>query len=322
MVSIIIPTFNRAKLIGDTLDSILAQSYENWECLIIDDGSEDDTEKIIRNYINKDSRFKFYKRPSNLPKGANACRNFGFENSRGDYINWFDSDDQMEPDKLRKQLDLLKKYPKSPYCICQTQWTDKKSGSFIGLRSNSISSEKRFEDYLLFNIFWSILAPLWRRNFLLNNNIKFDEKLHQSQEYDFHLKALKIDSNYIFTNESLCTMYKHDDNLSNHIYTDDKKVISNLNVKSKIVEDYFTDLTPSGKLKYLEILIIMFKNLLVQKRNSIVLRLKKIIIKALKKTPVSTSQKLQFILRLNLMIYSYFLIGKGYNLLKPIKYAE
>ena len=79
LVSIIIPTFNRAHLIGETLDSILAQTYTHWECLITDDGSTDNSIEIIQEYVTKDTRFKLFTRPANRPKGANACRNIGLE---------------------------------------------------------------------------------------------------------------------------------------------------------------------------------------------------------------------------------------------------
>ena len=79
LVSIIIPTYNRAHFIGETLESVLAQTYHNWECIVIDDGSTDYTDELMEFYCEKDSRIQYYHRPSHKPKGANACRNYGFE---------------------------------------------------------------------------------------------------------------------------------------------------------------------------------------------------------------------------------------------------
>ena len=76
LVSIIIPTYNRAHLIAETLDSIIAQTYTNWECIVVDDGSTDPTDELMETYCKKDSRFQYYHRPKNRPKGANACRNY------------------------------------------------------------------------------------------------------------------------------------------------------------------------------------------------------------------------------------------------------
>lgn len=108
LVSIIIPTYNRAHLISETLNSIISQTYTNWECIMVDDGSTDNTNRLIKNYCKKDHRFKYYTRPASMQKGANSCRNFGFNVSKGNYVNWFDSDDFMFPDFIKIKLDKLK----------------------------------------------------------------------------------------------------------------------------------------------------------------------------------------------------------------------
>jgi glycosyltransferase involved in cell wall biosynthesis len=107
LVSIIIPTYNRGNVLGETLDSVLDQTYQNWECLVIDDGSTDNTQSLLNAYIQKDSRIKYLQRPQERPKGANACRNFGFENSQGKYIQWLDSDDLLAPSKIEVQVKQL-----------------------------------------------------------------------------------------------------------------------------------------------------------------------------------------------------------------------
>lgn len=107
LVSIIIPNYNRANLIGETLDSILKQTYTNWECIIVEDGSTDNSIDVINHYVNQDSRFILYKRPLDYPKGANACRNIGMEKSTGDYIIFFDSDDLMMENHVATKLNFM-----------------------------------------------------------------------------------------------------------------------------------------------------------------------------------------------------------------------
>ena len=104
LVSIIIPTYNRAHLIGETLDSILAQTYANWECIVVDDGSTDKTSELMAAYCKKDMRFQYHHRPKDRPKGANACRNYGFELSKGEYIQYLDSDDLISLNKIEEQV--------------------------------------------------------------------------------------------------------------------------------------------------------------------------------------------------------------------------
>lgn len=93
LVSIIIPTYNRAHLIGETLDSVLAQTYQNWECIVVDDGSSDDTNALMKTYCEQDSRFRYYHRPKERKKGGNICRNIGIDKAQGDFISFLDSDD-------------------------------------------------------------------------------------------------------------------------------------------------------------------------------------------------------------------------------------
>lgn len=318
LVSIIIPTYNRAHLIGVTLDSILNQTYTNWECIVVDDGSTDETEALLQSYIEKDFRFKFYKRPINISKGANACRNYGFGLSKGTYINWFDSDDVMLPNKLELQVSELKDNPNAPYCICQTKWVDKNTNAFLGLRSKQISSKNRFEDYVLYNIFWSILAPVWQRDFITQYRLIFDETLHQSQEYDFHVKALAIDSNYIVVDEALASMYKHDTNLSNTLYTDVLKMESNIAVKAKIVRFHLSSFTSNGQLKFLEILTLFYKDLLGYKKLAMAKQVMPLMFATLKLIDLPFWKKTVFCSQLVLAYFSYYLTGRGYGIVTPI----
>ncbi|UYW00515.1 glycosyltransferase [Flavobacterium agricola] len=104
LVSIIIPTYNREDLILETLESVRRQTYENWECIIVDDGSTDDTMDIVLNYIKKDSRFQVHKRPDFHKPGGNGARNYGFLLSKGEYINFLDSDDLISANKISEQI--------------------------------------------------------------------------------------------------------------------------------------------------------------------------------------------------------------------------
>lgn len=95
-ISIVMPTYNRADLIAETLESILAQTFDSWECIIVDDESNDNIIEIVTPFL-KDNRFKFTTKPNGFSKGANASRNYGLDLSQGEYIYWFDSDDIIHP---------------------------------------------------------------------------------------------------------------------------------------------------------------------------------------------------------------------------------
>lgn len=202
LISIIIPTYNRGHLISETLNSITEQTYINWECIIIDDGSTDNTDEVIKKYIEKDSRFKYYHRPKHLVKGACTCRNYGFELSKGRYIKWFDSDDIMKPFFLEVQLNFLDNNKDYDFCSCQWEYfyenkTIKKN--YVKLSTNKLPIYSFFLEGHIF----ATPAPLWRRTFLENKEL-FDEKLMRSQESDFHFRVLlnkpkyKILENFLF----------------------------------------------------------------------------------------------------------------------------
>lgn len=108
LVSIITPAYNAAKFIGQTIDSVLAQTYTNWEMLIVDDGSIDNTKEIVSVYIEKDNRIKLFSHPGNKNMGVSAARNLAIENSKGDYIALLDSDDLWLPYKLEVQMEQFR----------------------------------------------------------------------------------------------------------------------------------------------------------------------------------------------------------------------
>lgn len=165
LTSIIIPTYNRAHVIGETLDSINAQTYENWECIIVDDGSTDDTNIIVKKYLEKDNRFQFHHRPDNRLKGANACRNFGIENSKGEYIMFLDSDDICEPFCLTERVDKVVNDSSIDLLIRDTGLlTDSKKQAFsINKDPERKSSENYLRMFLSYEIPWPIMGCFYKK---------------------------------------------------------------------------------------------------------------------------------------------------------------
>lgn len=105
LVSIIIPTYNRAEWLPLSINSIISQTYSRWELIVWDDGSTDNTEEVIKSFV--DDRIKYYK---NKNHGVSHARNKGIEKSTGEYIAFLDSDDEWNDDKLANQIDILKSY--------------------------------------------------------------------------------------------------------------------------------------------------------------------------------------------------------------------
>lgn len=115
-VSIITPSFNRAHVFSQTLDSVLAQTHEAWELVIVDDGSTDDTEALVATYAARDPRIRFHRR-SREPKGACTCRNEGVGFARGEYLLFLDTDDLLEPFCLEQRVRAMDAQPALDFAI-------------------------------------------------------------------------------------------------------------------------------------------------------------------------------------------------------------
>ena len=120
LISIIIPSYNRENLLSETLDSVLGQTYTNWECIIIDDRSTDGTNAILKEYSNRDNRFITVSKPTELKQGASISKNLGIQIARGKYIQFLDSDDILAANKLEKQIDTLKNEDEKVISVCIT----------------------------------------------------------------------------------------------------------------------------------------------------------------------------------------------------------
>lgn len=105
LVSIITPTYNSEKFIAETIKSVLNQTYQSWEMIIVDDYSTDQTEAIIKDFMAIDQRISFYQLQKNA--GAGVARNQAVDLAKGRYIAFLDSDDLWKPEKLEKQVDFM-----------------------------------------------------------------------------------------------------------------------------------------------------------------------------------------------------------------------
>lgn len=192
LISIIIPTYNRANLIGDTLGSVLAQTYTNWECIVVDDGSTDTTEEVLLDYLAKDKRFQYYKRPNNYLSGGNGARNYGFEKSNGAYINWFDSDDLMFPDFIEFKVEKALSNPESDFVVTRGQ-NFFKDGKIQPLNmAQNLKYELNHNNFVLFNVFWITHDFFCKKASI--GNVRFDEEIKSGQEYNFFIKVMAVNS--------------------------------------------------------------------------------------------------------------------------------
>lgn len=213
LVSIIIPTYNRANLIGETLVSIQNQTYQNWECIVVDDGSTDNLEEVIKGFSKADNRIQYFKKPSHLPKGPSAARNYGFEQSKGEYINFFDSDDLMHPQKLEIDLKNIQSGDYD-FTISQSKFFNENGESTKEFWNNELWSNDPINDFIIKKIGWSPNAPLWKKETLIHHNLRFPEDLITGDDFIFHIDAMKKLLTPYINQDTLTKQREHDNRLN------------------------------------------------------------------------------------------------------------
>jgi glycosyltransferase involved in cell wall biosynthesis len=210
LVSVIIPTYNRADYILGSVNSVLAQSYADFELIIIDDGSTDATVDVVKTI--KDSRVKYYRFDNSSSPGI--ARNRGIEKAQGQYLAFLDSDDTWAKDKLKKQVSFLEENP--DYYLVYSKCYLSKDGKITGMSPKKMASGNIFEKlYLSFN-FIPVLTVLMR-NVAGSGRYFFnpgkDKNLFIGEDYDLWLTiAQKEKIGYI--NEPLAYYTIHSSNMS------------------------------------------------------------------------------------------------------------
>ena len=185
-ISIIIPTYNREKLIGNSIRSVLNQTYKNLEVIVVDDGSTDNTE----NEVNKieDERLKYIK--LQLNNGSSNARNIGIKNAIGQYVSFQDSDDRYYPEKLEKQIkNIINKNSILDFCKIKVIFNSSYSFFYPNERQEkSILEGNTFEELISRGNFISTQTMLVKTNFI--KKYYFDPNMPRLQDYDLLLRMI------------------------------------------------------------------------------------------------------------------------------------
>lgn len=206
LVSVIIPTYNRAQLLPEAIESVQVQTHTNLEIIVVDDCSSDNTEEVVRELMKDDSRIKYYRLSK---KGnANVARNYGVEKSEGEFLSFLDSDDVYLSNKIEDQLHLI--------CCNEYDFVIGQSYAYSenlkkrGDKWSYLDKQVNPENYICNHIHvrWQTGSALWRRNYF-DRIGGFDEKLNSSQEWDLHLRALLFSKNYGVLNSEIVKIRIH-----------------------------------------------------------------------------------------------------------------
>ena len=193
-VAVVTPTKNRLKLLCEAMDSVQAQTFEAWEHIIVDDGSDDGTAEEVRRRAASDPRIWYVERNGSAT-GANVCRNLGVKAASADFIVFLDSDDLLSPQCLARRLDIMARNADLDFVTFQT-------GVFI----HRIGDHDRRPDidvlgddllrFLFFECPWIITGPIWRKTSLQRLGL-FDEALLSWQDIELHVRAITAGMHYL-----------------------------------------------------------------------------------------------------------------------------
>lgn len=203
-VSIIIPCYNQEEFLADTLNSVLLQEYGNWECLIIDDGSTDNSVDIIHSWCKKDSRFRLLSKTNG---GLSSARNYGLNHAHGDWIQFLDGDDMLYNKKLSTSLNEIANNTQ----VIITSFNHVKKGQllppFCKLTEQNFSFESILTQWDLdFSI--PIHCAVFRKDLI--SDIRFEETITAGEDWIFWLKAFRSSPKTIFINEELVCYRLHE----------------------------------------------------------------------------------------------------------------
>ena len=178
------PSFNKAKYISESINSVISQTYTNWDLIIVDDYSNDDSQEIISSFASKFDSIKTHFNPEN--KGANYCRNLGIESAKGSYIIFLDADDLLAKDCLKNRI-LKIQNTNFDFCVFTMQVFFKKVGDSISTWKPN--SKKPLKDFLFHKLPWQTMQPIWKTDFIRSIG-GFNQDFERMQDVELHTRAL------------------------------------------------------------------------------------------------------------------------------------
>jgi glycosyltransferase involved in cell wall biosynthesis len=189
-VTIIIATFNREKYFLETLLSIQKQTFTDWECLIVDDGSTDKTVEIITPLLEQESRFQYYLRSESYKKGTSGCRNYGLDLAKGGYVIFFDDDDIVHPQNLEVCVEELSNRDIS-FCryIRDVFFGDfHYAFDYSKLYTSFYIDIKDIEKMLKNELHFNSCAVMWKRECF--DNTRFNASISYADEWELYSRIL------------------------------------------------------------------------------------------------------------------------------------
>ncbi|MCS3855297.1 glycosyltransferase involved in cell wall biosynthesis [Salinibacter ruber] len=250
LISVVIPTKNRARLVSQCINSVRRQSYKNIEIIVVNDGSQDNTKNIVKRKRSKDERIKYVENEKS--KGGAAARNIGVEKSNGRVIAFIDDDDLWRKDKLSKQVQFIDNHSLvgSKHTVCKTITSE----NFYSTKTSKCTPRTKIEkqDIMYTNCGISPSSVICNVN-TFNKVGGFDESLTSNQGRDFFIKVLLETYNAIRVDNPLVMKrnYHGEDRISDNI---NSRIETN-----KILLDKYKEHMTQSQIRYRMLKIELLK---------------------------------------------------------------
>ena len=221
-VTILLPAYNAALYLRDSSDSIMRQAFKDFDVLLIDDGSMDDTSKIAIEYSNIDRRIKYYKNEKNI--GLIKTLNKGLSLAKGEYIVRMDADDIMFDDRLYKQVKYMDSNPECFVCGGQMEYIG-------GLTGMAPILPQKYEDLLYLSL---INCPLYHPTTIIRNSaikqfgLKYNDSYKHAEDYKFWSDIIFSHPNSIANIKDVVLFYRISNNQITAKYSDEQDLISKI----------------------------------------------------------------------------------------------
>ena len=229
LVSIIVTCYNQAHCIINTLESVLAQTYINLECIIVDDGSKDTSAALIKEFIKDDARFTYLFQNN---QGVSKARNKGFTIAKGDFINFLDGDDTFLPNKLQEQVQVFQDNPDISICICDHQFYEERQEVYKYYEFDKLTTKPL--EQILYKWHNGVAFPphaaLYKRSIWNKDELPFPEDYnHRCEDWVFNVLVALKDKNYYMLDKVMCNYH-----LGNTNFTNDTKILAASAIKAAV----------------------------------------------------------------------------------------
>lgn len=200
IISVIMPCYNNGQYIAQAIESVLAQTYDNCELVIVNDGSTDNSEEVIMRYAESDGRIRYFWQEN---RGASAARNYGVQEASGKYICFLDADDWLASECLRQAMDIFKKEPNCRLYYLKSEIVDEETGE----KTIWIGGSNNYRNVLIYGM--DVKYVIRREDFL--NIGGFDEEMKKLgfEDWEFNVRFLYRNNNVITSKDVLYYYRNH-----------------------------------------------------------------------------------------------------------------